>query len=68
VLLPVSNGVGYNKATSYNMYYNPKRFEEQGYPGLSQGQDRHIRTIMITLAHQVPSGPGPYTFKTVQWN
>jgi hypothetical protein len=29
----VSNCVGYNKATSYNMYYNPKRFEEQGYSG-----------------------------------
>jgi hypothetical protein len=29
--LPMSDCVGYNKATSYNMYYNPKRLEEQGY-------------------------------------
>jgi hypothetical protein len=29
----VSDCVGYNKATSYNMYYNPKRFEKQGYSG-----------------------------------
>jgi len=47
------------------MYYNPKRFEKQGYSGFSQGQYRHIWAVMITLAHQVPGGPGPDLFYAV---
>jgi hypothetical protein len=47
LILPVSNCVGYDKAAGYNMYYNPKRFEKQGYSGFSQGQYRHIRAVMV---------------------
>ena len=43
----MSDCVGYNKATSYNVYYNPKRLKEQGYASFSKSQDRHIWTIMI---------------------
>ena len=43
----MSDCVGYNKATSYNVYYNPKRLEEQGYASFLKSQDRHIWTIMI---------------------
>ena len=63
--LPVSDCVGYDKATSYNMYYDPKGLEEQGYSSFSKSQNRHIRTVMITLAHQVPGCPSPDLFDAV---
>jgi hypothetical protein len=65
LIVPVSYCVGYDETTGHNVYYNPKRFEKQGYSGFSQSENRHIRTVMITLTHQVPGGPGPDFFYAV---
>jgi len=37
LIVPVSDRIGYNKATSHNVYYNPKGLEEQGQSSFSQG-------------------------------
>jgi hypothetical protein len=50
------------------MNYNPKRLQEQGNSSFSQGQDRHIWSVMISVAHKMACGPGPDFFKAVQWN
>jgi hypothetical protein len=49
------------------MYYHPKRFEKQGYSGFSQSENGHIRTIMITLTHQVACGSRPDFFYAVHF-
>ena len=67
LIVPVSYNASNNKATGYNVYYNPKRFEKQGYSGFSQSEDWYIWAVMIGLTHQVPSGPGPDLFYTVHF-
>jgi hypothetical protein len=40
-----------NEEAGYHMYYNPKSLEPQGYSSFSQGENGHIRTIIVSLAH-----------------
>jgi len=50
-MLPVPNYTCYNKATSYYVYYNPKRFEKQGNSSFFQRKYRNIWAILIGFAH-----------------
>jgi hypothetical protein len=62
------DGVGYDETAGDHMHYYPKGLEGQGYASFPQREDGHPRSINIIGAHEMPGGPGPDAFKTVQWN
>jgi hypothetical protein len=50
-MLPMSYCIRDNKEAGYHMYYNPESLEPQGYSSFSQGENGHIWTIIVSLAH-----------------
>ena len=44
------------------MYHYPECFEKQCYPCFFDAKDGHSRTILIGVAHDMPSGSGPDAF------
>lgn len=46
------------------MYYNPESFKKQGQSSFFQGKNGHIRSVMISIAHEMASGPGPNFFQS----
>ncbi len=56
------NYVCNNKEAGYNMYHDPKGFEEQCYSCFPYCEDRNIMTVVIGLTHEVSGGSSPNTF------
>jgi hypothetical protein len=61
-ILPVPYHICHDEHAGDHVYHYPECFEKQCYPCFFDAKDGHSRTILIGVAHDMPSGSGPDAF------
>ena len=61
-ILPVPYDICYNESASDHMDHYPERFEAECDPCFSYGQDRHSRTVFVSVSHDMACSSGPDAF------
>jgi hypothetical protein len=61
-ILPVPYHICHDEHAGDHVYHYPECFEKQCYPCFFDAKDRHSRTILIGVAHDMSCGPCPDAF------
>jgi hypothetical protein len=60
--VPMPDYSCYDEEAGDDMYHHPEGLQEQCYPSFAKCQDRNVWAIVIRLAHDMSSSPGPDAF------